>query len=422
MKKNYLFNIKLMLSEKKINKNKKKIHKNGGKNILSRRKNKKKYMKAGMTNGILNNENNSVSSRIFFRNWMINNIRKDLLDAIEISDYDKVKINLEKLEKKKEDGYINQVHLDKIINNNNDDYNLLINNFLASWVSDDENLGITKLLVKHGANINLICDNISILGYAIMYSMGGIKNIDFLIQNGSDTKWKNHEGLTIPFIACYNKIGDPNIIKKILNKETINIIEKGGDNLLLMAITSDCDNIAEQILTDYYDIIDINYIKNYAAIHLIAMKDKINLLQKIFLIDKLNLDIQTGEGETALILSINKLSYSTPRIVSQLIEAGANINLQDRKGKTALMIAIQKINYNMNDYTKIDILLDIINQLIDADADIKKKDNNGNSVRTYINKILDKSVKKFVENILYKPIVFINPTRKKLSLGVLNTN
>ena len=37
------------------------------------------------------------------------------------------------------------------------------------------------------------------------------------------------------------------------------------------------------------------------------------------------------------------------------------------------MIAIQKINYNMNDYTKIDILVDIINKLIDAGADIKKK-------------------------------------------------
>ena len=58
-------------------------------------------MKAGMINGILNNENNSVSSRIFFRNWMINDIRKNLLDAIEISDHDEVKINLERLEKKK---------------------------------------------------------------------------------------------------------------------------------------------------------------------------------------------------------------------------------------------------------------------------------------------------------------------------------
>lgn len=381
-------------------------------------------MKAGMINGILNNENNSVSSRIFFRNWMINNIRKNLLDAIEISDYDEVKINLERLEKKKKDRYINQEHLDKIINNNDDDFNLLINNFIYSWVSDDENLEITKLLVKHGANINLICDNISILGHAIIHSIDGkYKNIDFLIKNGSDTKWIGKDGMTHGFIACNNKnLDNPVIINRILNKDIINIIYgKKNNNLLLSAIQSKNYIFVEQILNNYSDIIDINYlnIDNNAAIHLIVMTEKIDLLEKILSVDNLNIDIQTSDRENALFISIRHLRYTTPEIISKLINVGSNINIKNNKGTTPIMYTIKMLNLYLSNNEMIDKIIDIINQLINAGSNIKLKDNYGNNVRFYINNIRNENLKKIVNDIIYKPTFVRNPTGI-IRLGVIN--
>ena len=325
---------------------------------------------------------------------------------------------------------IDKAVMDRILNSKDYDKNLIMNVILA----DDFSFDILKLLiVDYGANVNLIFDDGSPLVGFVMYIQPCEESIKLFLDNGLDTKWigngSDFAGDTYASLVARNGLDySSNIIQQLLNVETINIIHKNRNTVLLDALKSPHNNkeMLKQILGDYYYKIDINHTNNFGetAINLAAKNNNICIIKQILCIAQLkplyaklrnetmsflnedvlskifkdinaniiNLNAQTEhEKKTALMLSIDNYKKDTKEIIKILIDAGADINLQDSDANTALMLIMKKYDY------------DSIKYLIEAGANINLQNRKG---KTALMLILEQCNQEPSQGDIIKEIVY----------------
>jgi len=113
--------------------------------------------------------------------------------------------------------------------------------------------------------------------------------------------------------------------------------------------------------------------------------------QQILKMNKKEIDLQDGNGETALMHAISYLTGSN--IIKILLDAGVNVNLKDSFGKTALMHALA-----------FDTEINVIELLLDAGADVNIQNRDGTTALMQVSKFFNfelKPDKKILELLVY---------------------
>ena len=346
---------------------------------------------------------------------MLYNIKKtleekkiELFDAINNKDPEHVHKILEDLTQLKKEGHITKKDMDSIINNKNDDSkNLLIHAFDV-----DAPLDILELLIKYGADVNLQCNEHSILAWSLIYSMSE-DYIRYLLNKGANTRWISYDGLTCAMYAIQQTSYDSSIILQLLNDEIINKTDYyKKETVFLMASRISSYDIVKNILEHYKTKIDINQRNEFGnSALMLSIKgsnaDKLEITRELITAG-IDINLQNNDGDTALMLSIKGSDADKLEITRELITAGIDINLQNNNGDTALILSIKnqnKINEN------------VIRQLINAGANKDLQNKGGFTVKHYIDRIYNSGIKHIIQNIVYPPIFIQNPGNEKIVLG-----
>lgn len=107
-----------------------------------------------------------------------------------------------------------------------------------------------------------------------------------------------------------------------------------------------------------------------------AVKNKDIEKVKDFIKQRIDINFQDLQKETALMIAINSGYFKIAKI---LIEAHANVNLVDEYGHTALLLAISELTRRIVQEKKIDEISQIIKSLIDLGANVNAIDRHGDS-------------------------------------------
>lgn len=101
---------------------------------------------------------------------------------------------------------------------------------LAYYCEDDDSVGIVKLLLKAGANPNIMADKDTPL---LCAAIGNLCNkiVKELIKAGADIEQRDSDGLTPLMNAAYS--GDPDIVNTLIKADAdVNAKDSDGDNAL----------------------------------------------------------------------------------------------------------------------------------------------------------------------------------------------
>jgi ankyrin repeat protein len=271
--------------------------------------------------------------------------------------------------------------------------------------SYDDKIELINLLEEYGCNIDNINNNgQTLLMYAI-FNKTNKEIIEYIINEKKanvDIK-ENQHGFTALMLAYQENNID--VFDLLLAKSNIETRNNYGQNILMYTINMtnfDVNNILEyvkRILKKDINIIntvdDIGWSVLMFAVNN-GYKDIVNLL-----IEKgADINIQAKNGFNALMTAIQGKTTNHTDIAKKLININANLELKNKKGNTSLMIAIDeskteianmiiKKNTNViniqsdNDgYTPLMNAIEmnniaIVKSLIEAGADITKKNNKG---------------------------------------------
>ncbi|XP_050413985.2 putative ankyrin repeat protein RF_0381 [Patella vulgata] len=270
-------------------------------------------------------------------------------------------------------------------------------------------VGLFKLLVEHGADINATDNN----GNAIFehcFSESAIPRVESSCAEFLDVllSIKRNILLNPSVIIKAIKMQDVRALKLLLlHCCDINKISENGETLLIVACGVDDVHVVQLLIQSGCDVNGTNShgetaLHKAAAIQRLFGAEKISEVIKLllqhgadvnvrdnngkavimlvtetgntdlfhaFLKEGADVNSQDNEGKTALMIALEKNRDALSRA---LIENMANVNLFDKSGRTALMIAAEKNNKSL------------IEELITAGADVNSVDNNGRSALHYI--------------------------------------
>lgn len=159
-------------------------------------------------------------------------------------------------------------------------------------------------------------------------------------------------------------IDDKRFLEKNLNNDNINYRFKEDDNdtIILYAISDGFSEAYKYILLKKPDLTLVNDLGENIA-HSVVYSGKKNRLNEIFDLKKINLNHQTIEGVTPLLLAISIEDFE---MANFLIDYGADINIADNNGISPIHLAVQSSDIR------------IVKKLIKAGADLSSMTSAGN--------------------------------------------
>ena len=219
-------------------------------------------------------------------------------------------------------------------------------------------------MLNHGANPNICFEGVSVLRYAIREKNDDV--IQLLCYHGADVNKVDND-------RCF-----PLLDAILYNRETI---------IHILSLYSVDFNQTSNYGANYGD--NFNERHNY---RLTPLKYAIKLY-KINMINLLcekgaNINLQTKNGETALMFAIKYCRNNKEKIIEFLCKKGANINLQNNKGETALMFEIKRYS-NDTEVAKI---------LCEKGANVNLQNNKGETALFYAIKYYRKGIIKILYN------------------------
>ena len=238
--------------------------------------------------------------------------------------------------------------------------NSLGNTPLMSSTVLGDRLGIAKLLIEAGANINaqsVFSNGLTALMKSIIQRKYAISKL--LIDSKADLNIRDENGNTALMIAiAYNQIKAAKLL--IHSGADFNIQDEDGNTALMIAARDNRLEMAE-LLIDLRSELNIKNKDGNTALMIAELRKNDEMVKLIK--DKKNL--QNKEPEF-----IKAAQNGEIKELVQFIEQGVNINAKDENGFTALMRAAQ----GSLDSDQAKRKLEIVKILLDKKADFTLKD------------------------------------------------
>jgi len=192
-------------------------------------------------------------------------------------------------------------------------------------------LNIVKLLLKHGANINMKNKkNMTAIMFAIKNSKRDV--VFYLydkIKNKRDSK----------LLAYAVRVGDYQITEFLLKHKVKMNYETFKDTILTLAIKGGNVKIVKKILDINESLINKPTQNKEYPIMFAVSSPKDDILNELLRHKNLNLSVRNSINQT--ILHIAALKFSGDEVIKKLIDAGVNPNIRDNNGKTALFYILR---------------------------------------------------------------------------------
>ena len=138
--------------------------------------------------------------------------------------------------------------------------------------------------------------------------------------------------------------------------------DEDNDTLLLYSISDPMSNVYDFLLNNNADITLVNN-EGESILHAIVFSGDIERLKKIMSNYKPNINLQSKDGATPLLLAISLGKFE---IANFLINSEADVNITDNEGISPLHLAVQTQSINL------------VNLLLQKEADIFSRTVNGN--------------------------------------------
>ncbi len=238
-----------------------------------------------------------------------------------------------------------------------------------------ESLDALKLLVEYGADVNARGSHgqtpLMIAAYR-----GNVDIVSYLLDRGADASLRDEGNQSALWHAIAN--GNAEVIDRLLaledstsSESSIFLHDQWKRNLLMYALlhgTCAFDSI-KKLLTYGFDM-NAQDEDGVTALLYTMQEARKNFptheLIKLLLEKGANVDMQSGKGETALIIAAR---YGDTDIVKLLLEHGANHEIRDLQGATALHCAAYSFKP-----------LETVQVLLKYNADVHAVDNEGRTV------------------------------------------
>lgn len=207
-----------------------------------------------------------------------------------------------------------------------------------------------RMLIEHGADVN-ISDSSKDTPLMIACLKGNKQTeelIELLLNHNANVNAQNSSGRTALMNAVISNAPYPElkirIIKRLIKaKAQPNLVEKDGDNALLLAVDHQLYDVVQLLLEDAQadpNAADPN-MRNSPLLRLVDVETPNIPLIRLFLEHKANVNFQNANKETALIRLFKNVSLAhhpetVLKIAELLLTYEANPNLQDILGNTAL--------------------------------------------------------------------------------------
>lgn len=210
--------------------------------------------------------------------------------------------------------------------------------------SQSNNYEIMKILIQHCANINLK----SIYGYTPLMSAVSILNnidaVELLIKNGADINVLDKTDTSPLIMASQNNY--ESIVKKLIEYQANpNFINNYGYNALHMPCEKGHQNIVQFLLNTK---VDINLQdKDGDTPLMLASKNGFKNIVELLLSRNVKVDLQNENGDTAIMKAIYNNHFDVVRL---LVKNHANLNLKAKDKATALSFAFQNGNKELTKF------------------------------------------------------------------------
>lgn len=198
----------------------------------------------------------------------------------------------------------------------------------------NENLKITKALVKAGGDINYR-DFDGDAPLIIAAARGHLKIVDFLIEKGADVNIQNNNGRTaLMWASANNHIA---VVTSLLKAKADPNLKSSyyGDTALHYAISNGNNRVVRQLIVGGADFNLPNNI-GLSPLTLAARNNKAEEA-RLLLSAGAEIDKQAEDGDTALMDAVN-LGYTD--VVKVFLEHCPNLEIYNRNRKTAFHIAL----------------------------------------------------------------------------------
>ncbi len=205
------------------------------------------------------------------------------------------------------------------------------------YASAGGHLAIAEILIQFGANINQVQTPNGITALMFATAANQLTVVQFLIKSGANLNQINQDGTPALMIAAYRGYAD---MVKLLweNGADINLIDKDGDTALNLVIKTNNLEITRFLLEKGAD----PYLGIGALT--VAIREGYEEMVK-FLIDwGIDLNKPNFQGYTPIIEAITHKNLSITR---QLIQAGAELKIVDDEGNNGLTYAIEGGDINL---------------------------------------------------------------------------
>jgi ankyrin repeat protein/tetratricopeptide (TPR) repeat protein len=161
-----------------------------------------------------------------------------------------------------------------------------------------------------------------------------------LLTVGSDVTAVGHNGSTA--LHCAVASGNPTLVGRILALQTVELEAKNaaGITALLLALRKGHDEVASCLLTAGSDVTTAGH-NGDTALHSAVDSGKSTLVERILVLQTVELEAKNRIGETALLVALGK-GYE--EVVSSLLTAGSDVMAVSQNGNTALHCAVRSRN------------------------------------------------------------------------------